>query len=53
MPLAMAMSTEGNQVCHGIAAESTSWLQMMNLQIAEGPAVLASPTISSTLLPSR
>ena len=46
MPLSVTKSTEGNQVCHCIAAESASRLQMMNLQIVEGTALLASPTIS-------
>jgi hypothetical protein len=46
MPLSVAESTQGNQVCHCIAAEPAPRFQMMNLQIVEGTTLLAPPTVS-------
>ena len=53
MPLSVAESAQGNQVGYCIAAELASGLQMMNMQILEGAALLASSTISSAPSPSH
>jgi hypothetical protein len=46
VPLSVAESAKCNEVVRRIAAELTSRLQMMHLQIVHGAAFLASPTIS-------
>ena len=46
MPFSVAESAQGNQVGYCIAAELASGPQMMDLQILEGAALLAPPTIA-------
>jgi hypothetical protein len=46
MPLSMATGTQCCEVCHCVAAEPAPGSQMMNLEIFEGSALLASPPVS-------
>jgi hypothetical protein len=46
MPLSVAGSAQGNQVCNCIATEPASGLQVMNFQIVGSAALLAAPTVS-------
>jgi len=46
MPLSMAESAQCGDVCHCIGTESAPSLQMMNLQVVEGTALLTAPTVS-------
>ncbi len=41
----VALGTECDQILFRILSEVTSWLDVMHLEFAEPPAVLATPTV--------
>jgi len=46
VPSAMAGGAQSYKICHFIVTEAAPRLQMMNLEILKGSAVLATPAIS-------
>ncbi len=41
----MTAGAEGNQVWLGVVSESTSWVDVVDLEVGRAAAVLAAPTI--------
>ncbi len=46
MGIPVTGGAEGNQVGLGIVAQSTAWVEVMNLEVGRTPAGLAAPAIA-------